>query len=137
MVNKTYALEWLNLSYHDYNGAELLFQANHYTDTISYVIQQSLEKALKSILASQNKPIKKIHNLLEIYDLVKSDNFTLDNDERMLLSIATLYYTKQKYPTQDKRLPSREEIREVIDFTYELFNKICKLLNIDPEEVKN
>ena len=69
MVNRTSAIEWLNHSYHDLNGATLLFKADHYTDTISYVLQQAIEKMLKAILAADNRPIKKIHNLLDVYDL--------------------------------------------------------------------
>lgn len=98
LKNKTAALEWLIHADHDLHGAILLFEANHHTDTISYVLQQAVEKTLKAILAAQNKPIKKIHNLLEIYDLVMSDSFKLNEDDLMYLSIATAYYTKQKYP---------------------------------------
>lgn len=133
--NKIASLEWLTHAHHDLNGAILLFKANHYTDTTSYVLQQSIEKMLKAILAAQNKPIKKIHNLLEVYDLVMSDSFTLDEDGLMYLSIATAYYTKQKYPTSHKKLPPREEIEEIIQFAHRLFYQICTILNIDPNEV--
>ncbi len=136
MVNKTSAIEWLNHSYHDLNGAILLFKADHYTDTISYVLQQALEKMLKSILASQNKPIKKIHNLLDVYDSVATDTFVLCEEELMYLSIATTYYTKQKYPVQEKKLPPKDEIKEILDFAKELFDRVCSQLNIDVAEVK-
>ncbi len=59
MANKPYAIEWLAKSYHDLEGAKLLLNADHYTDTISYVLHQSLEKTLKSILAYENKSIVK------------------------------------------------------------------------------
>lgn len=36
-MNKTAATEWLAHSYHDLNGAILLYEASHFTDTISYV----------------------------------------------------------------------------------------------------
>jgi len=135
LKNKTASLEWLTHAYHDLNGAILLFKANHYTDTTSYVLQQAIEKMLKAILAAQNKPIKKIHNLLEVYDLVMSDSFILDEDDLMYLSIATAYYTKQKYPTPHKRLPPKEEIEEVIEFANRLFHQVCSILSIDPKEM--
>ena len=69
-MNKPSAKEWIKHSYHDLDGAKLLLKADHFTDTISYVIHQSLEKSLKSILAFYNKPIKKTHNLIELYELV-------------------------------------------------------------------
>lgn len=37
-MNKTAATEWLAHSYHDLNGAILLYEASHFTDTISYVL---------------------------------------------------------------------------------------------------
>lgn len=136
LKNKTAVLEWLTHAHHDLDGAILLFEANHYTDTTSYVLQQAIEKMLKAILAAENKPIKKIHNLLEIYDLVMADSFTLDEDDLICLSIATAYYTKQKYPTPHKRLPPREEIKEIIQFADRLFHRVFTLLKIDPKEVK-
>lgn len=135
LKNKTAAIEWLVHSRHDFQGALLLYEAKHYTDTTSYVLQQAIEKSLKAILAAQNKPIKKTHNLLEIYDLVMSDGFELNEDELMYLSIATTYYTKQKYPTPHKKVPTRKEIKELLDFYNRLFEEVCRVLNIDPKRI--
>ena len=60
MANKQAAIEWLTLSYYDLHGAMLMFEAGHYTDTISYVIHQSIEKSLKSVSAFHNNSIKKL-----------------------------------------------------------------------------
>jgi len=35
MPNKTYAKEWLEKAYHDLSSATILFNSNHYTDTIN------------------------------------------------------------------------------------------------------
>lgn len=133
--NKTAAIEWMMHAYHDLNGAILLFEARHYTDTISYVLQQAIEKTLKAILAAQNRPIRKVHNLLEIYDLVMSDSFKLNTDDLMCLSIATTYYTRQKYPISHKKLPAMTEIENIIEFANRLFFYVLTYLNIDIEEV--
>ncbi len=135
-MNKPAAIEWLSHSYHDLNGSTVLYNAEHYTDTISYILHQSIEKTLKSLLVFNNKPIKKTHNLVELYELVASDKFVLDEDEMMILSIATTYHSKQRYPTVHKKMPPREEIKQVLDFADELFIRVCNLLEIDPEEVK-
>lgn len=58
--NKEAAKEWLEQSDHDLQAAQLLFEADHYTDTISYILQQALEKTLKAVIASQNRPMKKL-----------------------------------------------------------------------------
>jgi len=129
-VNKTSAKEWLKHSYHDLDGAKLLFKADHFTDTISYVLHQSLEKSLKSILAFYNKPIKKTHNLIELYELVKNNDFYLEEDEIFLLAIASNYYTEQRYPVVDKESPTKKEIKDMIDLSDRIFNQICKVFDI-------
>ena len=134
MPNKQSAKEWLEKSYHDLNGVIILFEAKHYTDTIGYVLQQSLEKLLKSILAYDNKKIKKSHNLIEIYEMVNYRLY-LDEDDIRFLAIATTYNTKLRYPTPHKKTPSREEIKEVLDFTEKLFNDVCQILDIYKEDV--
>lgn len=133
-MNKTSAKEWLKHSYHDLNGAKLLYKADHYTDTISYVVHQSLEKSLKSILAFNNKSIKKTHNLIDLYELVKNDNFYLEEDEIFLLAIASKYYTEQRYPIVDKQSPTKEEIKEMIDLADKILNQICGIYDIKFEE---
>jgi len=45
MPNKTYALEWLEISKRHLETAILLFSHNHYTDVIAIEIHQALEKA--------------------------------------------------------------------------------------------
>jgi len=134
-VNKTSAKEWLKHSYHDLDGATLLFNADHFTDTISYVIHQSLEKSLKSILAFYNKPIKKTHNLIELYELVNNSKFYLEEDEIFLLAIASKYYTEQRYSMIDKESPTKEEIKDMITLANKIFNHICKILEIDLKEI--
>lgn len=130
-MNKTSAKEWLKHSYHDLHGAILLYKADHFTDTISYVIHQSLEKSLKSILAFYNKPIKKTHNLIDLYELVKNDDFYLEEDDIFLLAIASNYYTEQRYPVVDKESPTKEEIKDMIDLADKVFNQICGLFDIN------
>ena len=136
MVNKTSAKEWLKHAYHDLNGSKLLYDADHFTDTISYVVHQSLEKSLKSILAFYNNPIKKTHNLIDLYELVKNDNFYLEEDEIFLFAIASKYYTEQRYPMIDKESPTKEEIKDMIDLADKVFNRICEIFNINFEDLK-
>ena len=136
MSNKQSAKEWLEKSYHDLDGAIILFKAGHYTDTTGYILQQSLEKLLKSILAYENQKIEKSHNLVGLYEIV-SDKLHLDEEDIRFLSIATTYGTKLRYPTPHKKMPSRDEIKEVLDFAMKLFDNVCQILNIDQKEVKN
>ena len=135
MSNRQSTIEWLKKSHHDLDGAIILFKADHYTDTTGYILQQSLEKLLKSILAYENQKIIKSHNLVELYEMV-SDKLCLSEEDIKYLSIAATYGIRVRYLTPHKKMPSRDEIKDILDFTMSLFDKVCQVLSIDKEEIK-
>ncbi|MBD3808342.1 MAG: hypothetical protein IE880_06465 [Epsilonproteobacteria bacterium] len=61
---------------------------------------------------------------------------TIEEDEVILLKIATDYYKEDRYPNPNYSLPPREEIKEVLDFTEQLFDKVCSILEIAKGELK-
>jgi len=134
MPNKTLAEEWLVKAYHNLSSAQILYAANHYTDIIGLELQQAIEKSLKSFLAYNNNQIKKTHDLIDVCELVTGyiqfEEFEID-----LLDIATNYYTQNRYPTPHPALPPRKEIKEVLDFAEDLFEKVCRILDIDKQKV--
>ena len=113
-MNKTASIEWLTVAYHDFKSAQILFEANHYTDSIGNDLQQSIEKILKSVLASKNKKIPKTHDLYEIYTML--DEVQLPEHEINLLDVATEYFKEDRYPNPHYCLPENEEIGEVLNF---------------------
>jgi len=134
MANKTYAKEWLTFSKKNLDTAKLLFEASHYEDIIGVEIQQSLEKLLKSIMANENIKIPKEHDLVKLYFMI--DAFMdIKDDEVILLKIATNYYKEDRYPNPNYSLPSRDEIKRVLDFAEKLFDDVCGILDIDREEI--
>ena len=133
MANKQSAAEWLTKAYHDLSSAQVLYAADHYTDTIANDLQQALEKSLKSFLAYENKQIKRTHNLIEIYELV-TDHIQLHEFQVRILGIATTYYTQDRYPSPVD-LPPRDQIKEVLEFTEKLFANVCQILDIDQQEI--
>jgi len=135
MPNRTSAKEWLEKAYHDLSSAKILFDANHYTDSIGVDLHYSIEKILKSFLAYENRAIPKTHNLPKLYLLVK-DYIELDSSELMLVNTATDYHIVVSYPTFEKVLPPRDEIDEVLKFNEKLLQKACTILDIDIEELK-
>ena len=135
MPNKTSAIEWLRIAYHDLLSATILYDAGHFTDSIGNDLQQSIEKILKSISAYESAPIKKSHDLLEIYGSVK-EAFVLSSEELTYLERATEYFKEDRYPNPYYSLPPREEIKEVLDFTNALFERVCALLDISIDEIK-
>ena len=132
-MNKTASIEWLRIASHDLLSAQILFNANHYTDSIGNDLQQALEKMLKSLLAYKNAKIPKSHDLLEIYEYV-SDQIAIDEDDLRYLVLATEYFKEERYPNPNYFLPPKEEIEEVLAFTKRLFTTICDQLEIDPTQ---
>lgn len=133
-MNKKSATEWLTIAYHDLTSAIILYNANHYTDSIGNDLQQSMEKSLKALLAFQNSKIPKSHNLLEVYEYAK-EKILITDEEQILLARGTTYLKEDRYPNPNYSLPSREEIKEVLDFTQKLFDDICNKLNIEKNEL--
>ncbi len=134
MQNSTYAKEWLDFSKRNLETAQLLYNANHYEDIIGVELQQALEKCLKAIFAYQNKKIPREHDLVKIYFLAE-EILSISDDEIIVLRVATNYYKEERYPNPHYTLPSREEIKEVLDFTEKLFDDILMQLNIDLDPV--
>jgi len=130
MANKPHAIEWVEKAYHDLDSAKILYEAGHFTDTIGYILHQSIEKLYKSCLAYENVAIVKTHNLVELNELV-GEWMELEDAEIHLLAIATTYHTKQRYPSPHKRLPPREEIKEILDLNIQIFTSICQKLGIE------
>jgi len=135
MPNKTSSMEWLRIAFHDIQSANILFTANHFTNSIGNNLQQALEKILKSIPAYSSQKIKKSHDLIEIYESIDS-TLNLTDEELGFLELASDYFKEDRYPNPYYCLPPKDEIKQVLDFTNDLFTRVCTILNIDPEEVK-
>lgn len=133
-MNKTSAEEWLTKSWHHFSSGRVLYNANHYTDTIGIDLHYSVEIMLKSILAYENKKIPKTHDLIEVSKLIK-DYLNFDNDEIDMLIIISEYHIMESYPAFNRLLPTIDEIKEVINFAQVLFKRVCKILDIDMQEV--
>ena len=134
MANSAYAKEWLEFAKRNLDTAKILFDAGHYTDIIGIELQQALEKILKSLLAYHNKPILKTHKLLEL--IVNIDELEFDMAEIKVLEVASNYYRVDRYPNPNYFLPSKDEIQTVLDFTEQLFDKVCIVLGIDRGEIE-
>jgi HEPN domain-containing protein len=131
-VNKQSAKEWLIKSYHDLKSAQILYDANHYTDSIGVDLHYSIEKSLKALLAYENHKILKTHNLPELYESVSQ---WIHLEDETTLYIATKYHVEISYPQYDRALPSREEIKNILTFAEKLLYDICSVLKIEIEEV--
>ncbi len=118
-MNKTSAREWLTKAWHHFSSGRVLYNANHYTDSIGIDLHYSVEIMLKSILAYENKKIPKTHDLIELSKLLK-DFLSFGDGEIDLLIIISEYHIMESYPAFNRSLPTREELKKVMDFAQEL-----------------
>ncbi|MBN2825772.1 MAG: HEPN domain-containing protein [Campylobacterales bacterium] len=133
-MNEKAAREWLAKAWHNLSGARLFYEANHYTDVTAVELHYAVEKILKSLLAYQNAKIPKTHELVDISLLVRE--YIELKKEKYLLDQISSYHIEESYPQFARKLPPNEEIKEVLDFKEQLFNKVCDILEIDKEELK-
>lgn len=132
-MNIQAAKEWLIKAWHNLSGAKIFYDSNHYTDTIAVELHYAVEKILKSFLAYENKKIVKTHDLIEIYKVI---SHLIDlNDSKKMLDQISEYHIEESYPAFNKFLPPQEEIKEVLDFAYELFKKVCIIFKFDMDEL--
>ena len=131
-MNETSAKEWLTKAWHHLGSGKILYQANHYTDTIAVDLHYAVEIMLKSFLAYQNKKIIKTHNLIDLYKSIM-DYIEFNEDELDMLDLITTYHIKEAYPPMYRDLPSRDEIKEILDFSEKLFDRVCEILEIEIE----
>ena len=134
-MNEQAAKEWLSKTWHHYSSGKILYDVEHYTDVIAIDLHYSVEITLKAFLAFDNSKILKTHDLNELA-LILIDKITFDDDEQRLLAIISKYHIKGSYPTPDRNMPSRDELNNVLEFQDRLFNQVCTILEIDPNEVK-
>ncbi len=127
MPNKVYAKEWIELARHNLQGAEILFEAGHFTDVIGCEIQQAIEKVLKSLFALRNFKILKSHNLIEL--VANQQDIELSEEELSLLECATQYYLEDRYPNPRYSLPSRDEIEKTLILARSLLLRICTIID--------
>jgi len=134
-MNEVAAKEWLTKAWHHYSSAALLYQVQHYTDVIAVDLHYAVEITLKSILAYENKKILKTHDINELAKLLE-ENLSFSEDEERLMVLITTYHIKGSYPTPHRKLPSRDEIKKVLEFANQLLDRVCTLLNISTHEIK-
>lgn len=134
-MNENSAKSWIEKAWHNLSTAQILYKADHYTDIIAVELHYTIEKSLKSFLAYENKKIPKTHDLIELYKITR--HFVeFDEREIDLLIIATEYHIRESYPQFERSLPAREEVKEVLEFSENLFSDISKKLDIDIGDIK-
>ena len=128
MSNKSYALEWFVIARRNLETAQLLHQANHYTDVIAIDLHQALEKGLKAIYAFNGVAIPRTHSLPLLFDFAsKSIDLSAISIEK-IIAISD-YYESDRYPGPKYFMPSADEISQNIILTASILELIKNILS--------
>ncbi len=134
-MNKQAAIEWLEKAWHHFSSGRFLYEADHYSDVIAIDLHYAIEIMLKAMIAYENRKMIKTHNLIEIHSHI-IEKIAFDEEELELLDIVSTYHTKASYPPFDRKMPSKGELKRVIEFADRLYSRVCTILEIDEEDVK-
>ena len=122
---KNIAMEWFDRGKHDVKAAKILFEEGEYTDSLSSLIQQAVEKYLKGFLIFKGWNLRKIHDIEELI----TEALRYDPSLGKYLDFArnlTAYYMEDRYPPGPVTDYSEEEMKQSIDKAEELIKKILK-----------
>ena len=129
--------EWIRAAYLDIDSIGYIVQVEHLSSITAFHSQQSIEKSLKAMVQHKYSNVKNQHDLLRLYNLV-SDIFIIDNLDT--LDTLNRLYIDSRYPGSFGLLPNGkptlEDAKEFYEFALDIFNRVCNLLEIDPEEIK-
>ena len=137
-MKRTLALEWLKASYGDIVVLQKIVDDEFVTHMTAFHSHQSVEKSLKAVLEFYSENVPKKHDVLMLSDLVSS-YIQIDNED--ILEDLNSLYIDSRYPSSFGLLPdgkpTLEDAKRFYEFTLEIFERVCILLGIRPEEVKH
>ena len=121
---KAGAMEWFERGNHDIETAQLLYDAQGYTDVIAYHLQQTIEKYLKGYLVFRGQRPPRTHELDVLLNLVSKFGADLYAPFIGLCEKATRYYFEERYPPGAPVEYSREEVKVDLDLTWNFVRTI-------------
>lgn len=110
---------WIKSANEDFLDAEILFKGKSYKSA-AWHLHQSIEKLLKAILLKNGKQIRKIHDLISLFEDVK---LKLPQELKDLLEELNFHYLPPRYPDilpQLSKIYTRVNINQLIRKTKSL-----------------
>jgi HEPN domain-containing protein len=110
---------WVFFAERDRLMAEAAMSDSRLTGQVAFHSQQTIEKYFKAYLTEFELAFPKIHDLLKLYDFVKTIK-DWGIDEKALFDINRIY-SESRYPSNigllaDGQLPSPEKAMEILNF---------------------
>lgn len=131
--------EWLKAARADLKTIGYIIDNEDLTSVVSFHSEQSIEKSFKALLADDGKDIPKIHDIRRLHKM-SEPRIKLDERELKILLKINELYVESRYPGDMGLLPygkpTLQDAREFYEFALKIFDKVCKLVNIDQNEFK-
>lgn len=124
---------WFDHAKKDRKAALKLKRDAYLGNIVLFHCQQTIEKILKALLVEISEKVPKIHSVYTLYEKIPEGikqrlNFKIEE-----LELIDTIYIDTRYPADLGILPSgtptKQDVKEIIDITAAIYNKISKLLD--------
>jgi HEPN domain-containing protein len=128
---KSIAREWLRFADIDLKTAAEILEDKYLTPSVAFHCHQCIEKCFKAIISEYADVPPKIHNLLKLLDLAKTQFPTIDISDDAL-SYINETYIDARYPNDLGLLPngapSQEMAQRFYETTASIYQKVSAFL---------
>ncbi len=134
---KAITQEWLNFAKTDIIVAKNSLSDEFITNAVAFHSQQTVEKCFKAIIEENDLRLKRIHNLIKLYQIVEPlIDFPVDKEKLRQIDEV---YTTSRYPgdlgLMPDGKPSCKEAKEMYEFAKEIYeNTMIMFKDIEKEE---
>ena len=137
---RAFTNEWLKAATDDLLIISDIIHRDTLTHMVAFHSQQAIEKVLKALLEEYEIDTPKIHKLIKLNTILLENNKFEQLDKELLNSLDELYIDS-RYPGEMGLLPygkpTLKDAKRFYEFAQEIFNKVCKILNISIKELNN
>ena len=118
------AREWFDRGDRDLDSATLLFDQHGHLDSVTYHVQQALEKHLKGYLVLRGERPPRVHDLDTLLGRVADFEPDLYDPYIELCERATRYYLEDRYPPGPPPDYDRDEVAADLQSTRQLISAL-------------
>ena len=133
---RDFTKEWLKAAVDDLITIDEIIDNISLTHVVAFHSQQCIEKIMKALVEEYEIDIPKIHKLVKL-NVIIDNKLDIDNVD-MLKRLDTLYI-ESRYPGDMGLLPNGkptlEEAKEFCIFSKDTFEKVCKILKTNKDEL--
>ena len=122
-MKKQVVNEWFERGKRDLEVAKILLSDEKYSDVVLFHIHQAVEKYLKGFLIYKGWKLKKIHDI----EVLITEAASFNKEFQKYLDFSrklTAFYLEERYPPRPVTYYSKTEIKETLEITEEIINKL-------------